>query len=154
MTILTSGRHVYFSSALQLVRLQQYSHLSVFGRAPSDGDIPLVGTPKLAWACHRLLPRAPKLLTRTSIFVAVALLQGASLPLTREKYEVTQERNRYTKLNPPCLLKKRLVYAKTFSPRQRTSIYRTLFKTSSSRPSPLNQSRHVWVHDGEQERIT
>ena len=57
----------------------------MFGRAPSDGDIPLVGTPKLAWACHRLLPRAPKLLTRTSILVAVALLQWASLPLTREK---------------------------------------------------------------------
>ena len=99
----TLGRHVYFSSALQLlVRLHQYSHLSVFGRAPSDGDIPLVGTPKLAWACHRLLPRAPKLLTRTSIFVAVALLQWASLSLTREKYEVTQERNRFTKLNPLC----------------------------------------------------
>ena len=105
---------------------KQYSHLSVFGRAPSNGDIPLVGTPNLAWACQRLLPRAPKLLTRTSIVVAVALLQWASLSLTGEKYEVTQERNWYTKFES-ALLKKRLVNAKTFSPWQRTSIYRALF---------------------------
>ena len=63
----------------------------MFGRAPSNGDIPLVGTPNLAWACQRLLPRAPKLLARTSIVVAVALLKWASFSLTKEKYEVLKK---------------------------------------------------------------